>query len=182
MGLERVKEAHDNHTKQELAKFCVCLQGIRARDTLQKSIEKAIREKPMSSQGKDYSDALDVLMESAKENGTELTMQELKVTYLCTNTTWAGAQMDNRSLNLSWKPANKHVLQMFMVTTMQTEQLTHDTHPLVKYEAGVTSNSKKETQTHSRGWTHPLFTYTSNSEEFSGNSTLLLFCSLWFLG
>lgn len=58
------------------------LQGIRARDTLQKSIEKAIREKPLRSQGKDYSDALDVLMESAKENGTELTMQELKVTRL----------------------------------------------------------------------------------------------------
>lgn len=58
----------------------VFLQGIRARDILQKSIEKAIREKPLCSQGKDYSDALDVLMESAKENGTELTMQELKVT------------------------------------------------------------------------------------------------------
>lgn len=56
------------------------LQGIRARATLQKSIEKAIREKPLCSQGKDYSDALDVLMESAKENGSELTMQELKVT------------------------------------------------------------------------------------------------------
>lgn len=55
------------------------MQGIRARDTLQKSIEKAIREKPLCSQGKDYSDALDVLMESAKENGSELTMQELKV-------------------------------------------------------------------------------------------------------
>lgn len=55
------------------------LQGIRARDTLQKSIEKAIREKPLCSQGKDYSDALDVLMESAKENGAELSMQELKV-------------------------------------------------------------------------------------------------------
>ncbi|XP_028262289.1 cytochrome P450 26B1 [Parambassis ranga] len=53
-------------------------KGIRARDILQKSIEKAIREKPLCSQGKDYSDALDVLMESAKENGTELTMQELK--------------------------------------------------------------------------------------------------------
>lgn len=58
----------------------IVLQGIRARDTLQKSIEKAIREKPLCSQGKDYSDALDVLMESAKENGSELTMQELKVT------------------------------------------------------------------------------------------------------
>ncbi|KAJ8382159.1 hypothetical protein SKAU_G00029370 [Synaphobranchus kaupii] len=53
-------------------------KGIRARDTLQRGIEKAIREKPLCSQGKDYSDALDVLMESAKENGTELTMQELK--------------------------------------------------------------------------------------------------------
>uniref|UniRef100_A0A7N8WN17 Cytochrome P450 26B1 n=1 Tax=Mastacembelus armatus TaxID=205130 RepID=A0A7N8WN17_9TELE len=53
-------------------------KGIRARDTLQKGIEKAIREKPLCTQGKDYSDALDVLMESAKENGTELTMQELK--------------------------------------------------------------------------------------------------------
>lgn len=50
---------------------------------MQKSIEKAIKEKPLCSQGKDYSDALDVLMESAKENGTELTMQELKV---CTKT------------------------------------------------------------------------------------------------
>lgn len=62
--------------------FLLPFQGIRARDTLQKSIEKAIREKPLCSQGKDYSDALDVLMESAKENGTELTMQELKVTRL----------------------------------------------------------------------------------------------------
>ncbi|XP_056608342.1 cytochrome P450 26B1 [Triplophysa dalaica] len=53
-------------------------QGIRARDSLQKSIEKAIREKPLHTQGKDYADALDVLLESAKENNTELTMQELK--------------------------------------------------------------------------------------------------------
>lgn len=57
----------------------LCLQGIRARDSLQKSIEKAIREKPLHTQGKDYTDALDVLLESAKENNTELTMQELKV-------------------------------------------------------------------------------------------------------
>lgn len=63
-------------TQMSLSHF---LQGIRARDTLQKSIEKAIREKPLCSQGKDYSDALDVLMESANENGAELTMQELKV-------------------------------------------------------------------------------------------------------
>lgn len=57
----------------------MCLQGIRARDSLQKSIEKAIREKPLHTQGKDYTDALDVLLQSAKENNTELTMQELKV-------------------------------------------------------------------------------------------------------
>ncbi|XP_019711540.1 cytochrome P450 26B1 [Hippocampus comes] len=53
-------------------------KGLRARDKLQKSIEKAIREKPLCTHGKDYSDALDVLMDSAKENGAELTMQELK--------------------------------------------------------------------------------------------------------
>nr|XP_061810703.1 cytochrome P450 26B1 isoform X2 [Nerophis lumbriciformis] len=53
-------------------------KGLRARDKLQKSIEKAIREKPLCTHGKDYSDALDVLMESAKENSAELTMQELK--------------------------------------------------------------------------------------------------------
>ncbi|KAJ8268837.1 hypothetical protein COCON_G00114440 [Conger conger] len=53
-------------------------KGIRARDSLQRSIEKAIREKPLCSEGKEYADALDMLMESAKENGTELTMQELK--------------------------------------------------------------------------------------------------------
>lgn len=63
----------------DINRSAAVLQGIRARDTLQKSIEKAIREKPLCSQGKDYSDALDVLMESAKENGSELTMQELKV-------------------------------------------------------------------------------------------------------
>ncbi|XP_023693944.1 cytochrome P450 26B1 isoform X1 [Paramormyrops kingsleyae] len=53
-------------------------RGIRARDALQKAIEKAIREKPLCSQGKDYTDALDVLIESSNENGMELTMQELK--------------------------------------------------------------------------------------------------------
>lgn len=55
------------------------MQGIRARDTLQRSIEKAIQEKPLRSEGKEYSDALDVLIESAKEHGAELTMQEMKV-------------------------------------------------------------------------------------------------------
>lgn len=31
------------------------------------------------TQGKDYSDALDILIESSKEHGKEMTMQELKV-------------------------------------------------------------------------------------------------------
>ncbi|MBN3307162.1 cytochrome P450 26B1 [Amia ocellicauda] len=53
-------------------------KGIRARDTLQKGIEKAIRDKLHNSQGKDYADALDILVESGKENGMELSMQELK--------------------------------------------------------------------------------------------------------
>ncbi|XP_044284953.1 cytochrome P450 26B1 isoform X2 [Varanus komodoensis] len=53
-------------------------KGIRAREVLQKSLEKAIREKLQSTQGKDYSDALDLLIESGKEHGKELTMQELK--------------------------------------------------------------------------------------------------------
>lgn len=54
-------------------------QGIRAREALQKGLEKAIREKLQNTQGKDYSDALDLLIESGKEHGKELTMQELKV-------------------------------------------------------------------------------------------------------
>jgi len=54
-------------------------QGIRARETLQKGLEKAIQEKLQSTQGKDYADALDILIESGKEHGKELTMQELKV-------------------------------------------------------------------------------------------------------
>lgn len=54
-------------------------QGIQARQTLQKGLEKAIREKLQCTQGKDYSDALDILIESSKEHGEEMTMQELKV-------------------------------------------------------------------------------------------------------
>ena len=54
-------------------------QGIRARQILQKGLEKAIREKLQCTQGKDYSDALDILIESSKEHGKEMTMQELKV-------------------------------------------------------------------------------------------------------
>lgn len=54
-------------------------QGIQARQILQKGLEKAIREKLQCTQGKDYSDALDILIESSKEHGKEMTMQELKV-------------------------------------------------------------------------------------------------------
>ncbi|XP_006862954.1 PREDICTED: cytochrome P450 26B1-like isoform X2 [Chrysochloris asiatica] len=53
-------------------------RGIQARQTLQKGLEKAIREKLQCTQGKDYSDALDILIESSKEHGKEMTMQELK--------------------------------------------------------------------------------------------------------
>uniref|UniRef100_A0A8D2DDI6 Cytochrome P450 26B1 n=1 Tax=Sciurus vulgaris TaxID=55149 RepID=A0A8D2DDI6_SCIVU len=53
-------------------------QGIQARQILQKGLEKAIREKLQCTQGKDYSDALDILIESSKEHGKEMTMQELK--------------------------------------------------------------------------------------------------------
>ncbi|MEE6462876.1 hypothetical protein FKM82_001754 [Ascaphus truei] len=53
-------------------------KGIRARETLQKSLEKAIQEKLQNAQGKDYADALDILIESGKEHGKALTMQELK--------------------------------------------------------------------------------------------------------
>nr|XP_005997719.1 PREDICTED: cytochrome P450 26B1 isoform X2 [Latimeria chalumnae] len=53
-------------------------RGICARDSLEKGLEKAIREKIQSNQGKDYADALDILIESSKENSRELSMQELK--------------------------------------------------------------------------------------------------------
>ncbi|KAK7804696.1 hypothetical protein U0070_026307 [Myodes glareolus] len=53
-------------------------RGIQARQILQKGLEKAIREKLQCTQGKDYSDALDILIESSKEHGKEMTMQELK--------------------------------------------------------------------------------------------------------
>ncbi|XP_039607859.1 cytochrome P450 26B1 [Polypterus senegalus] len=53
-------------------------KGIQARDILQKSIEKSILEKLQCNHGKDYADALDVLIESSREHGQELCMQELK--------------------------------------------------------------------------------------------------------
>ncbi|GCB82264.1 hypothetical protein scyTo_0021571, partial [Scyliorhinus torazame] len=53
-------------------------QGMQARDNLHKYLEKAISEKLQCKQDKDYSDALDILIDSAREHGKELTMQELK--------------------------------------------------------------------------------------------------------
>lgn len=59
---------------------CVCLsQGIKARDTLHKFMEKAVQEKLQRNNPEDHSDALDFMMNSAKEHGKEFTMQELKV-------------------------------------------------------------------------------------------------------
>lgn len=59
---------------------CVCLsQGIKARDMLHKFMEKAIQEKLQGNNAEDHSDALDFIMNSAKEHGKEFTMQELKV-------------------------------------------------------------------------------------------------------
>ncbi|XP_065256681.1 cytochrome P450 26B1-like [Emys orbicularis] len=57
-------------------------RGIRAWEILQKGLEKAIREKLQNTQGKDYSDALDILIESGKEHGKELTMQEQGLVHL----------------------------------------------------------------------------------------------------
>ncbi|XP_051894547.1 cytochrome P450 26B1 [Pristis pectinata] len=53
-------------------------KGMRARDNLYKYLEKAISEKLQCKQDKDYADALDILIDSAREQGKELTMQELK--------------------------------------------------------------------------------------------------------
>ncbi|XP_048454616.1 cytochrome P450 26B1 isoform X1 [Rhincodon typus] len=53
-------------------------KGMRARDNLHKYLEKAISEKLQYKEEKDYSDAMDILIDSAREQGKELTMQELK--------------------------------------------------------------------------------------------------------
>lgn len=58
---------------------CFC-QGIKARDLLHQYMEKAILEKLQRKDPQADSDALDFIMDSAKEHGKELTMQELKVT------------------------------------------------------------------------------------------------------
>uniref|UniRef100_H0ZEW2 Cytochrome P450 family 26 subfamily C member 1 n=1 Tax=Taeniopygia guttata TaxID=59729 RepID=H0ZEW2_TAEGU len=53
-------------------------KGIKARDMLHKFMEKAIQEKLQRNSPEDHSDALDFIMNSAKEHGKEFTMQELK--------------------------------------------------------------------------------------------------------
>ncbi|XP_014730933.1 PREDICTED: LOW QUALITY PROTEIN: cytochrome P450 26C1 [Sturnus vulgaris] len=53
-------------------------KGIKARDMLHKFMEKAIQEKLQRNNPEDDSDALDFIMNSAKEHGKEFTMQELK--------------------------------------------------------------------------------------------------------
>ncbi|PKU42093.1 cytochrome p450 26c1 [Limosa lapponica baueri] len=53
-------------------------KGIKARDTLHGFMEKAIQEKLQKSNPEDHSDALDFIINSAKEHGREFTMQELK--------------------------------------------------------------------------------------------------------
>ncbi|XP_017695006.1 PREDICTED: cytochrome P450 26C1 [Lepidothrix coronata] len=53
-------------------------KGIKARDMLHEFMEKAIQEKLQRNNPEDHSDALDFIMNSAKEHGKEFTMQELK--------------------------------------------------------------------------------------------------------
>lgn len=44
-------------------------------------MEKIIEEKMQKQQSEEYYDAFDYMLSSAKENGHELSMQELKVNY-----------------------------------------------------------------------------------------------------
>ncbi|XP_062988953.1 cytochrome P450 26C1 [Elgaria multicarinata webbii] len=53
-------------------------KGIKARDLLHDYMEKAILEKLQRKDPEAHSDALDFIINSAKENGKEFTMQELK--------------------------------------------------------------------------------------------------------
>ncbi|XP_014437317.2 cytochrome P450 26C1 [Pelodiscus sinensis] len=53
-------------------------KGIKARDMLHEYMEKAIMEKLQRRNSEDHSDALDFLLNSAKDHGKEFTMQELK--------------------------------------------------------------------------------------------------------
>ncbi|XP_009874475.1 PREDICTED: cytochrome P450 26C1-like, partial [Apaloderma vittatum] len=53
-------------------------KGIKARDMLHEFMEKAIQEKLQRKDPEGHSDALDFIINSAKEHGKEFTMQELK--------------------------------------------------------------------------------------------------------
>ncbi|XP_051475971.1 cytochrome P450 26C1 [Apus apus] len=53
-------------------------KGIKARNMLHEFMEKAIQEKLQRNNPEDHSDALDFIINSAKEHGKEFTMQELK--------------------------------------------------------------------------------------------------------
>ncbi|KAM6203885.1 cytochrome P450 26C1 [Sarcoramphus papa] len=53
-------------------------KGIKARDMIHEFMEKAIQEKLQRNNPEDHSDALDFIINSAKEHGKEFTMQELK--------------------------------------------------------------------------------------------------------
>ncbi|XP_074730123.1 cytochrome P450 26C1 [Strix uralensis] len=53
-------------------------KGIKARDMLHEFMEKAIQEKLQRNNPEDHSDALDFIINSAKEHGKEFTIQELK--------------------------------------------------------------------------------------------------------
>ncbi|KAG7463099.1 hypothetical protein MATL_G00191840 [Megalops atlanticus] len=53
-------------------------KGIKARDVLHACMEKIIEEKLQMQQSEGYKDAFDYMLSSAKENGYELSIQELK--------------------------------------------------------------------------------------------------------
>ncbi|XP_061084067.1 cytochrome P450 26B1-like [Conger conger] len=53
-------------------------KGIKAREALHASMEEIIEEKMQKQQSEEYSDAFDHILSSAKENGYDLSMQELK--------------------------------------------------------------------------------------------------------
>ncbi|KAJ8013905.1 hypothetical protein DPEC_G00034680 [Dallia pectoralis] len=55
-------------------------KGIKAREILHGCMEKIIEEKMQKEQSEEYYDAFDYMLSSAKENGHELSMQELKET------------------------------------------------------------------------------------------------------
>lgn len=60
------------------------MQGIKAREILHANMEKIIEEKMERQQTEeDYQDAFDLMLSGAKEQGQELTIQELKVPAEC---------------------------------------------------------------------------------------------------